>query len=400
MSDRLVLRHTYDRGMAFDVSEHGNHGVRTGVTPGSGAFTGSFEFTGAGERIDVTPSPTLSQMRELRVKTRFWKRSETPSRRNNLVEAHQSFALYLPHDGALQATILDATGAWTGPASDAGLLTPDQWHEAEFHHDGISRGRLYLDGVLVAEHYDSPGPIRPIGPYGLAIGHWPDPDDRYTFDGYVDDVAIWRDDPADDVVDAIDECCLDRAGIDGLMAAVRGGGADAASLGALVQDILGLGTEIATAARGGTQARTEELSGLSRAAWNAFGARDVDGFQQAFGDVQSFLRTNIGDAELEAYGLRALDQIRNSPIAPMLFDGTGERVSRDWLRHLTGLLCLDDFTPPVKGKPDRPRRPRRPEGDPDTDGPGGKKAPPDWNIGGEDSGRDDPPRPDREGRHR
>jgi len=38
--------------------------------------------------------------------------------------------------------------------------------------------------------------IRDISAYGLAMGHWPDPDPRYTLDGYLDEVLIWRDDPA------------------------------------------------------------------------------------------------------------------------------------------------------------------------------------------------------------
>ena len=253
--------------------------------------------------------------------------------------------------------------------------------------------RLYLDGALSAERFDVPGPIRDIGALGLAIGHWPDPGDAYTLYGELDDVKIWRDDLEDEARDRVDPCCVDRGGLDELVRGARADGWDATSLGALVQDVLGLGTEIATAARGGDEARTRELSGLVRDATQALGARDPDGLADGLGRIEGFLTANVATAELEAYRERGLDQLGALPVAELLF-GTENRpgLQLDAIRHVASMLCLDVLLPPSPpaDRPDDDGQPVGPDGDPDTDAPSGKE-PAGWTIGGEDTGKDDPP---------
>jgi hypothetical protein len=391
VSVKLVLHHPYERGNAFDVSGHGLHGRLTDVAAGSGTLG----FNGQGSRVDVTPTADLSRMRQFHVRVRF-RQGVDPlfnPKRHNLIEGHLSFALFIEPNQALTATILDSAGTWSGPTTPAGTLPTIGWHVVDYFHDGISRAWIYLNNTLVAQRFDVPGPIRDIGPYGLTIGHWPDPPNPYTLRGEIDEVKLWRDDPEDDTLDRLDPCCLDRKAIDELMHGMLGDGWNAAKLTDLVQDILGLGTEISIAARGGDQARTEELAQLTQRGSTAMADRDVVAFGDAVSDIHGFLATHIPASDLQSYGERALDQVKNSPLYRFMFRDDGEPdLDEEGVRELAEVLCLGGLLPPDDRKPKRPPRKPRPEGDPDTDYPLGD-PPPGWEIGGEDSGKEDPPRP-------
>jgi hypothetical protein len=388
MSEQLVLRHTYDRGVAFDVSEHGNHGIPLGgVTSGAPTHSGSMAFNGGDTWIKVPPGPSFTDMRSIRVRVRFQVNPPThvmgPAR-HNLVEGHLSFALFVNADFSLQATILDATGTWIGPTTTPGirLVQPAQWHVVEFHHDGVSTGRLRFNGALVAEHRNAPGPVRPVGADGVAIGHWPHPNNVYSLNGYIDDVAIWTYDPEPDLRRLLDECCLDRRMIDKLLRAAAAGGFTAGDWTALVREIVDLGTEVTAAARAGHPANAADLSRLTREGMLAVATKDARGLGQVFTGIYDVMRRNLSDAQIDAFGQRALAQARRLPFPIGLEGGQDPARALEVLRRLARLLCLDGLVPP--GKPGRePRPPKRPppnDGDPDTDGPVGK-PPPDWDQG-------------------
>jgi hypothetical protein len=370
MTARLVLHHTYDRGRAFDVSESGNHGRTSATSAGTGGFTGSLGFDGQSSRVQVDPSPSFATMRELTVKVRFWLADQPPGLRNNLVEAHVSFALVVDGNRSVAGTIVDAAGAWTGVASPAGAVSLEAWHTVEFHHDGISRARLWLDGTLVAERFDVAGPLRDMGGFGLAIGQWPDTA-QYTLRGWLDDVAIWRDDPADDVADLVDPCCADRARLDDLVQHIRAAGWNAEQLGQLVEEMRATGTEIARAARGGDPAQAAVLTQLSDTAWGALAAGDRTGFARSFADLQAFLATRIPAADLADFATRAYHTARTSPVADLLWDRRGRRVRPAWIRELAGALCLGGVLPtgPLEGEGGPPPPVPLLAGDPDTDAP-------------------------------
>jgi hypothetical protein len=384
MTARLVLHHTYDRGRAFDVSESGNHGRTSATTAGTGGFTGSLGFDGQSSRVQVDPSPSFAGMHELTVKVRFWLADQPPGQRNNLVEAHVSFALVVNGDLSVAGTIVDAAGAWTGVASPSGAVALETWHTVEFHHDGISRARLWLDGALVAERFDVAGSLRDMGGFGLAIGQWPDAA-QYTLNGWLDDIAIWRDDPSDDVTDLVDACCVDRAPLDDLVQHIRAAGWDAARLGQLVEDMRGTGTEIARAARGGDPAEAAALTTCSDAAWGALAAGDRVEFARRFADLQAFLASRIAPADLAAFGTRAFHTARTSPVADLLWDRRGRRVRPAWIRELSGALCLGGVLPtgPLEGEGGPPPPPPDHTGDADTDAPTDTTPP-------ERAGADDP----------
>ena len=147
-----------------DASNHRNHGTPRGATPGAGPFAGSYFFDGGPARIDVSPARSLDELVAIRTTIRFLHDPVTPgTRRANLIEAYGSFALFVQPDGSLMGTILDATGSWHGVTSPAGLVTANEWHLADFRHDGVDHCELRLDDRLVAEAGGVPGPVRPVG---------------------------------------------------------------------------------------------------------------------------------------------------------------------------------------------------------------------------------------------
>jgi hypothetical protein len=203
-ANRLVMHHTYDRGIAFDVSEYGNHGHLEGVVPGTGANTGSLEWVGPDSIVRVPPSPSLRDMRAVRVRVRVMLTPRGQSLQQTLIFAPRSFGLAISSlDLSVNGTILDSTvirpGPW-GPSSPPGVITPNRWHVIDFGHDGISHAWIEVDGTRVAEVFDVPGPIRDVGREGIGIGHWPDnPLPFGTLEGFIDDIRMWTYDPKDDI---------------------------------------------------------------------------------------------------------------------------------------------------------------------------------------------------------
>lgn len=376
---KLVVHHTYETSVPFDVSRTGNHGIARAAAP-DGA--GSYVFAGGSSRVMIPMSPSLRDLRSLRVCCRFLLTAGGASRRNNLVEGHMSFALYVEPDGALQATIYDRSGVWEGPRAPRGSIRRDVWHTADFRHDGISHARLFVDGVLVAERFDVPGPVRTPGPYGIAVGAWPDPDDRYTLQGRIDDVMIYKHDPTDPQP-LIDDCCLDRDALDEVAARVRDAGWSHADVNATLQRVLDLGTRASVAARAGDAARTQRLSNLTKQGVLAVKMRDPAALAGVISEIQDMVREKVGDAEITQMAEQAYGLFTELP----LFEGEApEQYLRTHLHDWAAMLCLQDLLPPSREP--RPRKPRpRPEGDPDTDQPDGEARP------GWDDDLDDEPDP-------
>src|SRR6185369_14603109 len=116
---------------------------------------------------------------------------------------------------------------------------------------------------------------------GLAIGHWPHDDDRYSFEGWIDDVRLWVWDPEKDRDQLLDPCCLDRTRLDEIVRRVRREGYTSDALGGRLNDLLDLGAAIAIDARGGDALRTKRASSLARDALLGVKARDRALLEQA-----------------------------------------------------------------------------------------------------------------------
>src|SRR4026208_1561481 len=107
MSERLILHHTYDRGIAFDVSEHGNRGEWLGGVAPPAAFAGSLQFGTEDSYVRVPPSKTFDDLRSVRVRVRFmWVPDGDSMHIHNLVEGDESFSLEVTPLGMLVGRVV------------------------------------------------------------------------------------------------------------------------------------------------------------------------------------------------------------------------------------------------------------------------------------------------------
>jgi hypothetical protein len=287
--NKLVLHHTYAQGTAFDISNNRNHGTPIKVVAGTGAYAPSFEFTDPDGRIDVAPSPTLTDLRQIRAVVRF-RIGFGPGqvRRLNLIEGFMSFALYVEADRALTGTIVDAAGQWRGASTRPGLVkTPGRWHEAELLHDGVSRVTLVLDGSVVAVADGVRGPVRSVGPLGIAIGHWPDPPGTYTFHGHIGETRLYAYDPAEEARRLAERCCVDREALAAEAARLADEGWTREALMDLVDELVALGNDAIATARDSGPANAEMIDRTVNEAVGALMRGDADGLRRAYARTQA-----------------------------------------------------------------------------------------------------------------
>ncbi|MBI5145812.1 MAG: hypothetical protein HZA84_01165 [Thaumarchaeota archaeon] len=210
--NKLVLHHTYHQGIAWDVSKNNNHGTLNAIASGSGPFDNSFLYDKPDSYVEVKQSESLSNLRSIRVKARIY---VTPPafgtadrNRLNIVEADSSFALFVNRDRSVEGAIADSAGNWTGPRSSPGVVNYLGWRDIEFIYDGISCGKIFVDGALVAARYDMKGHVLSVGPLGICVGHRPASNDHsFTFRGYIGEIRIWKYDEKDVLKSLIDPCC-------------------------------------------------------------------------------------------------------------------------------------------------------------------------------------------------
>jgi hypothetical protein len=237
---RLVLHHRYSLPLAWDLSGYNNHGQVIECDEGSGVTQGSLGFHLAGSRIDVEQSDTLAHLGAFRCSVRFFLEGDTTAR-YNLAESELSFAFFVQAPLSLAATVLDADGNWSGAFSAPNTITPGQWHRADCGHDGISTSWCALDGQVIMTNTNVPGPVRPVGPRGLSIGHWPEPVDQYTFLGNISEVWLWQTRP-DPVTDS---CCAGDDVFARLSANARERGWTADSVQATLDQVHGVAAGVA-----------------------------------------------------------------------------------------------------------------------------------------------------------
>jgi hypothetical protein len=336
--NQLVVHHTYAHGFTLDVSGNRNHGVITDVAPGpANDPTPHFVFAQPSSGIGVAPSPTLRNLVAIRARLRFRLEPAAAPQRWNLLEGHVSFALFVHPDRSIQGTIVDAAGAWRGPRSAAGVVVPNQWHEAELLHDGVSRIRVLLDGSTVAEAHDVRGPVRDIGAYGFAIGQWPDPPNPYTFRGRIGEVQLFRYDPRKDVVDLLDRCCAQLSALDGLVARLAEEGHTSASLQRRAHALVLASLATAADIREGDPDAGATMERVNLAAWNALLRKDGGRWRRLVRRFAAFAGPDRLAGLAEAAG--------DLPLSPE----DAERVAR--------ALCLEHLLPDGHEGPDRETSP-------------------------------------------
>jgi len=368
---KLVLHHRYRDDLAYDWSRNNNHGrlwnVRTG--DGSAGSPNVLLFHGGDSRVEVARSGSLRDFGELRVRAVFRVESALPVRRYNFVEGELAFALFREPDGSLHGTINSPTAGWTGPQSAPGLVTGDRWHTADYLHDGISHARLYLDEQLVAERWDEVGPIPNLGPQGVLMGYWPGGDDRYTLNGQLAEVQIWKNDPKHDAARAIDECCLEREWVDARIEEARRNG----WTGEKARDTIAAFFEMCRAAvaevRGGDAARTKQMAALTQQGVSAIAGRDAPGLTTVLLALQGLIAHQLGPARLDQLSHELWNQLRRTPAGIWLGGSDAEVLA--FLQEVARRSCLDGIVPPRRPErdPQPPKLDEQPAGDPDTDHP-------------------------------
>lgn len=340
--NKLVVHHTYVNGLAFDVSKNQNHGHPVSVAPGAGAFVNSFHFGGGPSRIVVAPSTSLSNLFSIRTSVRFYLAPIAGWHRFNLIEGHLTFALFVNPDRSLQGTILDANSIWHGATSAPGLVVAGQWHEAQFEHDGVSRCQLSLDGIPVGVAYDVPGPVRSVGPHGIAIGHWPEDPGVYTFEGNLTEVKLYKYDPREDTKRLLDPCCIDRKLLDKAYLHMKQKGWSGHQLEASAWELLGVASKYASAIRHGDPTVTGEQENISTALMSALLRGDSGAYRSAVDLAVQQAHANLAPSDQSALNDEVVKVVEGLPF------------TIKQLQEFTRALCLQHAVI----NPDQPAKPQ------------------------------------------
>jgi len=322
---RTVLHQTYSSNVAVDTSGFFNQGVPILVTP---LYPG-FSFAEAGSRINIPPSSSLSDLGLIQASVAFALSPHGAAHRYNLIEGYLSFALFVGPDLSISGTILDANGDWTGATSAAGAVTAGANHRATLQSDGISMVRVFLDGSEVASNYSVPGAVRGVGALGIAVGHWPDPPDVYTFEGRIFEVLLQAYDPQNDTIRGVDPCCYDRKAISRWFAAMARKGVSANHLVQAAQNLAQEAKSAAIAMRGGNAGATVSQQDLAGAVSSALSRRDFTAFEAALDQWRQLAGQRLSQA----------DQAQFANNLKTAIDAFGLSWS-DW-RAFLRLFCLD-----------------------------------------------------------
>jgi hypothetical protein len=278
----------------------------------------------ADSRVTVAPSQSLSNPFAIAAMVRFYVEG-VPASRLNLMEGFVSFALFIEPSGALTGTIVDANGAWSGASSPANLVTPGHWHEAWLSHDGISQLELKLDGVAVARVDGVYGPVRSVGDLGIAIGNWPDAG-VYPFAGYIDEVKLYRYNPAKDFQSLLDPCCFDGRGFDEILRELEQN--EVLGAGGGGWRLLQLLARLTALLRGRDAARAQDVIQLGQGVLRALQSRDTRALTGLHGDLAARATEPAGADEFRALQ-DEIERLRSEA-----------GLSDDLLMKLAKALCL------------------------------------------------------------
>jgi Concanavalin A-like lectin/glucanases superfamily len=297
----LVMHQIYANGVAFDLSGFRNHGTPYFVTQAPPPYAPSFTYAYPESRVVVAPSSSLQDLLAIRAIVVF---NLNPAggitQRYNLMEGHVSFALYVNPDGSLSATIVDAGNVWAGAQTGPNLISTNRWYVAEMRHDGVNQCSILLDGFPVATSYAATGPVRSVGPNGIAIGHWPEPSGQYTFGGFIRETWLYKYDPALAAKNLIDPCCKEyRAGLDEAAAQLRATGYTAEQARAQGMALIKFGLSISAQVRGTNPVRSQEQAALAAMALAAFERNDSAGYTFAITQLATMAARTLSPATMK-----------------------------------------------------------------------------------------------------
>jgi hypothetical protein len=291
---KTVLHQKYTGNIAVDSSGFFNHGQPIMTTA---SFPG-FSFNQAGSRINVRPAASLNDLECIRAGVVFTLQPRGTTHRFNLMEGYLSFSLFVTPDHALSGTINDQSGNWTGATSAPKIVTSNVQHTALLESDGVSMVRISLDGKIVGENYAVPGEVRSVGNLGLAIGHWPDPPDVYTFEGVIYEVLLQKYDPQKDLTSALDPCCFDQKAILCWWKGLAKRGITPAMLAKASLTLKDALRQVVIAERGGTKTGTTAQQNMALAFSAALKKGDYAELEFILEQAQSSIGSQIGATQV------------------------------------------------------------------------------------------------------
>jgi hypothetical protein len=275
-----VVIQDYSQGIAFDSTGNRNHGVPIDVTYNAASRQDGFLFAAADSRVSVASSPSLNDLTSILAGVRFQLQPPAEARRYNLVEGYLSFALFIGPDLSLNGTIYDVNGNWIGANTASGVCTANTWHTASLYHDGISTLTISLDGTLVAQTSNAVGPVRSVGNLGIAVGHWPNPENLYAFSGDINYFGLAKYYLEYDVLTLLDPCCTKLGAVQEVANKLRGEGITLENVQQAYKTLFGTVLSDATRAIAGNSSRTQTAVALGVALANALAAHDSAGIDQ------------------------------------------------------------------------------------------------------------------------
>lgn len=183
--------HEYTATTAIDESKYGNHANLLGSPSPHYTYV---SFAGAQQQM-VIPVRDDSLQRFTGLKLEALVNPNTRDHRLNIIEGLMSFAFVIQPSGMLLATIYDGQN-WIGVDSGNTLVPLNTWSSVGFEYDGLSIGKIYLNGQIAGHNIDMPMGMHQPQQH-ITIGHWPGGDGRYTFSGDIGHTRISRRDYED-----------------------------------------------------------------------------------------------------------------------------------------------------------------------------------------------------------
>jgi len=203
----LICHHTYRwAGRPVDISQYNNSADASGATflaDGVAAGSGAWRFFRPQGRVHILSGPAFNPLVAIQVELTV-RLTEPSTGSQTIIEADNSFGVFV-RDQKLFGYFVGKS-IYPGATSDGlntyqdGMEFPGyrvpygKWAVITFLHDGVSQMRLFVDGVPVTVARSVLAAVPPVGPKGISVGN--DLGGGAPFGGDIDEVKIWRVDPA------------------------------------------------------------------------------------------------------------------------------------------------------------------------------------------------------------
>jgi concanavalin A-like lectin/glucanase superfamily protein len=207
---KLILDHDFDKPVpAVDRSPFANHGQIFNASfnaDGREAGSGALRFQQPDSAVRIAWRPVWQKLTAIALEA--WVRVSANGQRRNIIEGDGSFAFYVNPDDTLVGSVFSLVDGMSGPAwhvVSSATHSPDgvvhrvplnQWCKVVFHHDGITRARLFLNDSIIAVRGDYRSGVGAVAGAGIVVGNWT-LSNQFAFSGLIDRVRVWKHDEAE-----------------------------------------------------------------------------------------------------------------------------------------------------------------------------------------------------------